>query len=42
MVDLEPMNTTGKLFGYEGDDLGALTNASIGAYATLLNVTNYS
>jgi hypothetical protein len=39
MVDLERMKTTGKLFGYEGDDFGALTNAPVGAYATLLNVT---
>ena len=36
------MLVAAQLFGYEGDDSGALTNASIGAYATLLNVTNYS
>jgi hypothetical protein len=41
IVDLHSMKTTGKLFGYEGDDFGKLTNVSIGAYATLLNVTNY-
>jgi hypothetical protein len=37
MVDLERMKTTGKLFGYQGDDFGVLTNAAIGAHATLLN-----
>jgi MoaF C-terminal domain/MoaF N-terminal domain len=41
MVDLERMKTTGKLFGYEGDDFGMLTNAPVGAYAKLLNVTSY-
>lgn len=41
MVDLERMKTTGKLLGYEGDDFGTLTNAPIGAYATLLNETIY-
>jgi hypothetical protein len=41
MVDLNQMKTTGKLFGYKYDDFGVLTNAPIGAYATLLNVTCY-
>ena len=41
MVDLNAMKTTGKLFGFEGDDFSRLTNAPIGAYATLLNVTRY-
>ncbi len=41
MVDLNSMKTTGKLFGFEGDDFGRLTNVPIGARATMLNVTNY-
>ena len=41
MVDLNAMRTTGKLFGFEGDDFSRLTNVPIGAYAILLNVTNY-
>ena len=41
MVDLNAMKTTGKLFGFEGDDFSRLTNAPIGAYATLLNVARY-
>ncbi len=41
LVDLEQMKTTGKLFGYEGTDFKNLTNAPIGAHATLLNQTQY-
>jgi hypothetical protein len=41
LIDLQRMKTTGKLFGYEGEDFGALVNAPIGAYATLLNITSY-
>jgi hypothetical protein len=41
LIDLLHMKTTGKLFGYEGGDFGRLTNAPIGAYATLLNKTSY-
>jgi hypothetical protein len=41
IIDLERMKTTGKLFGYEGDDFGRLTNAPVGAYASLLNVTDH-
>ncbi len=39
MIDLARMKTTGKLFGYQADDFGALTNAPIGAHATLVNIT---
>jgi hypothetical protein len=41
MVDLNAMKTTGKLFGFEGDDFSRLTNVPIGAHAILLNVTRY-
>jgi hypothetical protein len=41
LIDLNRMKTTGKLFGYEQDDFDKLTNAPIGAYATLLNTTRY-
>jgi hypothetical protein len=41
LVDLDRLKTTGKLFGYEGTDFNTLTNAPIGAYATLLNETRH-
>lgn len=41
VIDLKQMKTTGKIFGYEGDDFSKLTNAPVGAFATLLNVTQY-
>lgn len=41
VINLERMKTTGKIFGYEGDDFGQLTNAPVGAFATLLNVTQH-
>ena len=41
MIDLDRMKTTGKLFGYEGADFGKLTNAPVGAYASVLNETRY-
>ena len=41
LLDWRRKKTTGKLFGYESDDFGGLTNTPIGAYATLLNVTTY-
>jgi hypothetical protein len=41
VINLDRMKTTGKLFGYEGDDFGQLTNAPIGSFATLLNVTRH-
>lgn len=39
LVDLQQMKTSGKLFGYEANDFGQLTNAPLGAYATLGNDT---
>jgi hypothetical protein len=41
LLDWRQKKTTGKLFGYESDDFGRLSNTPIGAYATLLNVTAY-
>lgn len=41
LIDTDQMKTTGKLFGYESNDFGKLTNAAIGAYADLLNITSY-
>jgi len=39
LVDTAALRSTGKLFGYSGGDFGAVTNARIGARATLVNVT---
>ena len=41
VLSLETMKTTGKLFGYVGDDFDALTNFPIGATARILNVTSH-
>jgi hypothetical protein len=41
LIDLMAMKTTGKLFGYEGSDFQKLTNAPIGAYASVLNETRH-
>ncbi len=41
VVDWRDMKSVGKLFGYEGSDFGAVTNAPIASVATLLNVTEY-
>ncbi|MBE0597031.1 MAG: molybdenum cofactor biosynthesis F family protein [Desulfuromonadales bacterium] len=38
MIDLQKRKTTGKIFGYTGDDFQALTNFSIGAYASIVHV----
>ncbi len=42
LLDWRQKKTTGKLFGYESDDFGKLTNTPIGAFATLLNETTYA
>jgi hypothetical protein len=42
LLDWRQKKTTGKLFGYESDDFGRLTNTPVGAYATLLNETTYA
>ncbi|TKC88842.1 molybdenum cofactor biosynthesis protein F [Trinickia terrae] len=39
VIDLDARKTTGKIFGYAGDDFGALANFPVGAYATVLNTT---
>ncbi|MGV2292217.1 molybdenum cofactor biosynthesis F family protein [Trinickia sp. YCB016] len=39
VIDLEARKTTGKIFGYAGDDFGKLANFPVGAYATVLNTT---
>jgi hypothetical protein len=42
LVDLSAMRSNGMLFGYEGDDFGALSTTPISSRATLLNVTTYA
>ena len=42
LLDWRRKKTTGKLFGYESDDFGRLTNTPVGASATLLNETTYA
>ncbi len=37
MIDLKKFKTTGKIFGYTGNDFQALTNFSVGAFATIIN-----
>jgi hypothetical protein len=39
VIDLDARKTTGKIFGYAGDDFGKLVNFPVGAYATVLNTT---
>jgi hypothetical protein len=41
VLSLDAMKTTGKLFGYEGNDFGRVTNFPIGAKARILNVTSH-
>jgi hypothetical protein len=42
LVDWSSKRSNGKLFGYEGDDFGALSTTAISSRATLLNVTSYA
>jgi len=42
IIDLTKLKTTGKLFGYETDDFSKISNVEIGAYATILNSTQYN
>ena len=42
MVDLKSMKTSGKIFGYEGDDFGKTSNTPVGAVLTVLNKARYS
>jgi MoaF C-terminal domain/MoaF N-terminal domain len=39
LIDFQRKKTTGKIFGYQGDDFGATCNTPVGAYLTLLNET---
>lgn len=39
MIDLQRMKTTGKIFGYEGDDFTAVRNFPVGAHCRILNTT---
>ena len=41
IIDLTKMKTTGKLFGYETHDFTQISNVEVGAYATILNSTQY-
>jgi hypothetical protein len=42
MVDLERMKTTGKIFGYLDNAFDKLSNFAVGAYAKVLNQTEYT
>ncbi|MDH6269592.1 hypothetical protein M2360_005020 [Rhizobium sp. SG_E_25_P2] len=42
MIDLDRKKTTGKILGYEGQNVGALSNFPVGAHARVLNVTSYA
>lgn len=41
MMDAALMRTTGKIFGYQGDDFGQTVNSPVGAISRLVNVTRY-
>ncbi|MFH0727728.1 MAG: MoaF C-terminal domain-containing protein [Pseudomonadota bacterium] len=41
LIDFTRSKTTGKIFGYQGDDFGATCNTPVGAYLTLKNETRY-
>lgn len=41
MIDLDKAKTTGKIVGYEGDGVGALSNFPVGAHLKVLNQTAY-
>lgn len=41
VIDMQKMKTTGKIFGYESNDFGKLTNFPVGAFAKLINVSKY-
>jgi MoaF C-terminal domain/MoaF N-terminal domain len=42
MIDLNRGKTTGKIMGYKGTDFAELSNFRVGAFARVLNVTNYA
>jgi hypothetical protein len=41
LIDFTRSKTTGKIFGYQGDNFGATCNTPVGAYLTLKNETRY-
>jgi hypothetical protein len=41
LVDFKRKKTSGKIFGYQGEDFGTTCNTPVGAYLTLLNETSY-
>ena len=41
LIDFKREKTSGKIFGYQGDDFGATCNTPVGAYLTLKNETRY-
>lgn len=41
MIDLKRMKTTGKILGYDGTDFAKLNNFPVGAFAKVLNTTDY-
>ncbi len=41
MVDFNRGKTSGKIFGYKGEDFGETCNTAVGAYLTLKNETRY-
>jgi len=42
MIDLDRKKTTGKILGYESQNVGTLSNFPVGAHARVLNVTSYA
>jgi hypothetical protein len=41
MIDLKRLKTTGKILGYDGTDFDRLNNFPVGAFAKVLNTTDY-
>jgi hypothetical protein len=41
IIDFTRAKTTGKIFGYQGEDFGATCNTPVGAFLTLKNETRY-
>jgi len=39
LIDFQKKKTTGKIFGYQGEDFGVTCNTPVGAHLTLLNET---
>ena len=41
LIDFQRAKTSGKIFGYQGDDFGRTCNTAVGAVLSLQNVTSY-